>query len=352
MTSTNFSKLLREDINYIVQHNKNILEEFTGKNILITGSTGLIARILIYVLLFANDYLHLGLNIYAVARNKQKANKLYTLFLNNSALHFVFQDIKEPYRLDTQIDYIFHAAAVTDSQNLIENPVESFEAQILGMINVLNLARDNSSRVVYFSSMEIYGQPFGSNHMTFEKDLGYVNPLIIRNGYPESKRSNEFLAAAFADEYGIQVVNARLAQTFGPGIDSQDSRVFAQFIRSALQKNTLILHTDGTSVGNYCYLRDTIEALLLLAQAGHSGEAYNIVNEETSVTIKQMAEMVSKEFGNGKVKIDIPDRNMGYAPKVNLHLSSQKLRSLGWHPTLGLKEMFSRTIRSIEEGCL
>ena len=147
-------------------------------------------------------------------------------------------------------------------------------------------------------------------------------------------------------EQKLKVVSARLAQTFGPGVANTDNRVFAQFIRSAIAKEDIVLHTDGSSMGNYCYLPDVIKALLLLAVEGKSGEAYNIVNEVTNVSIKQMATLVATEFGNGKVIIDIPDEDMGYAPKVNLHLSGEKLRRLGWHSDFDLKQMFTRTIDS------
>lgn len=348
MLDYKINAILDKDLKYIVKNDRGLLQKFKNKNILVTGATGLVARVLIYVLIYANNTLKLSLNIYAVIRNKEKAKRQYKSFLDCPELHFVVQDIKDEFVLDCKVDYIFHAAAVTDSKTLIKVPVEAFQSQILGMINILQLAKKNQSRVVYFSSMEIYGQPYKGNGRTTEEELGYVNPLVIRNGYPESKRSNEFLSAAYAKEYGVSVVNARLAQTFGPGVDIDDSRVFAQFIRSAMKKESLILHTNGESVGNYCYLRDTIQAIIKLCFEGHSGESYNVVNESTTVSIKEMAELVAKKFGNGKVIIQIPNENMGYAPKVDLRLSGKKLQRLGWQPTVGLKDMFERTIESLD----
>ncbi|MGO3537272.1 MAG: NAD-dependent epimerase/dehydratase family protein [Latilactobacillus curvatus] len=341
-------KILEEDINKTIIDNKSLLDNFRNKKVLVTGVTGLIARILVLTLLEANKQLNLNIEIIGLARNKVKCEKLFDAYKKDENLSFIYQDIRENINLEKSVDFIFHAAAVTSSQLLIEKPIESFETQVIGTLNILNYADKSKAKVLYFSSMEIYGKPF-LDELTTEDKLGYVDPLVLRNGYPEAKRADEFLGKAFSEERGVFVVNARLAQTFGPGIQYDDSRVFAQFIRGAIAKEDLVLHTDGSSMGNYCYLRDTIEAILMLIIKGKSGESYNVVNEETNVTIKQMAEIVSKEFGNGNVVIDIPNTDMGYAPKVNLHLSSSKIKKLGWRPTYGLNEMFARTIESFRE---
>lgn len=345
------SKIFDEDIQYIIDNDENILKKFKNKQILITGATGLIAHILILALLKANKKLNLNLHITALIRNEKKAKKIFQESFYSTSLGFITQDIRKKIKIDknTDIDFIFHAAAVTDSQTLIHFPIESFNTQVEGTKNILELAERKNAKVLYFSSMEIYGQPFINGKAT-EKDLGYVDPLVIRNGYPEAKRASEFLGRAYSEKRNVQFISARLAQTFGAGVEKDDSRVFAQFIRSAMANEDLVLHTDGSSMGNYCYTRDVIEALLLLILNGKNGEAYNVVNEETNVSIKNMATLVSTNFGTGKVKIIIPEKSMGYATKVNLHLSGEKLRKLGWRPTYGLKEMFARTIESFRES--
>lgn len=338
------NKMLSEDINQTLKK-KDLFEQFRNKNILVTGSTGLIARVLVYTLLVANEKLDLNLTLFPIARNVEKAKRLYGEWYDSKALQFIFQDVREKIECDQKLDFVFHAAAATGSKTLIERPIESFETQVLGMENILRLAERDNAKVLYFSSMEIYGQPVIEG-MSTEKDLGYVDPLVIRSGYPEAKRACEFLGKAFSEERGVFVVNARLAQTFGPGVLKDDNRVFAQFIRGAINNEDLVLHTDGSSLGNYCYIRDVIEALLLLIKVGKTGNSYNVVNEATNVSIKEMAELVANKFGNGKVVIDIPDEPTGYAPKVNLHLSGEKMRDLGWKPTYDLEEMFARTIES------
>lgn len=336
---------LAEDLQSIVDEHADLYQHYTGKTVLVTGATGLIGHVLILALLTANELLHTNIHILGVARNPQKANRIFDHLVERDDFELIFQEISAPIQTPHRLDFMFHTAAVTTSKLLVEKPVEAYVAQFLGMNQVLKRAQADQARVVYLSSMEIYGQPFVDRRAT-EADVGYVDPLVVRNGYPESKRSNEFLASAYSHEFGVSVVNARLAQTFGPGVAADDTRVFAQFARSAVAGEPLVLHTDGSSMGNYCYLRDTIAALLLLGVKGITGESYNVVNESNTVSIKALAELVATHFGTGEVVIDIPGHDMGYAPKVQLRLSGQKLMQLGWQPTADLVQMFTRTLKS------
>jgi nucleoside-diphosphate-sugar epimerase len=200
---------------------------------------------------------------------------------------------------------------------------------------------------VYISSMEIYGQPKNEGK-TAEKDLGYVDIGTVRSCYPEGKRMCECLCTAYAAQYGVNVKSARLAQTFGAGVLPTENRVFAQFARSAVNGEDIVLHTTGESEGNYVYTADAVRAILLLLQKGEPGEAYNVANEESHITIRSMAELVASEIAGGKISvvIDIPEdsASLGYAPPVKMQLDASKLMALGWKPTVGLADAYRRMI--------
>ena len=119
-----------------------------------------------------------------------------------------------------------------------------------------------------------------------------------------------------------------------------------------MKKENLVLRTDGSSEGNYCYTRDVIRALLLLGYSGKVGEAYNVVNEKSHMTIREMAELVANDVSNGEMKVefDIPDeaKSLGYAPKVKMHLSSEKLNKLGWKAEVDMKEAYLRMMNDME----
>ena len=220
-----------------------------------------------------------------------------------------------------------------------------------GSRNVLEFAKEKTVKgLVYLSSMEVFGATDPSKEIITEKDLGYVDLTNVRSCYPEGKRLVECMCKCYAEEYSVPVKVARLSQTFGAGVLKGENRVFAQFARSAMNKTDIVLHTKGDSVGNYCYTMDALKAIFLLLVDGENGESYTVVNESTSMTIAEMAKMVAKEIANDEIKVvfDIPEGNaFGYAPKTTMRLSSQKLRALGWEPTVSLKESYIRLMESL-----
>lgn len=325
------------------------LEDLKNKTFMVTGATGLVGSLLVKFLLYANQNCDLNANILAVVRDAEKADKIYAQE-KTQKLHYVVADLAtDPITYEGDCDYIVHAASVTASKVMVSNPVGTIKTAIDGTEKMLQLAVEKKVQTfVYISSMEIYGQP-KTDGKTSEKDLGYVDIGTVRSCYPEGKRMCECLCTAYAAQYGLNVISARLAQTFGAGILPTENRVFAQFAKSAIHGEDIVLHTTGESEGNYVYTADAVRAILLLLTEGKAGEAYNIANEESHITIRNMAELVSKEIADNKIKtvIDIPEdsASLGYAPPVKMWLDASKMRELGWKPNVGLVEAYKRMIR-------
>lgn len=343
--------VLLEDLQSVAESNIPF-EEFKDCSFLITGATGLIGSLLIRALLYCNQKRNLGLKVYAVVRSVEKAKRLFGE--EAPALEYVVADLEaDEIALAADCDYVIHAAAVTASKLMVSDPVGTIKTSIDGTEKLLRFAVDKKARaVVYISSMEIYGQPKAEGK-TAEKELGYIDIGAVRSCYPESKRMCECLCSAYAAQFGLNVKSARLAQTFGAGILPTENRVFAQFARSALEGKNIVLHTTGESEGNYVYTADAVRAILLLLIRGEAGEAYNIANEASHTTIRNMAKLVAEQFGKGQVQviIDIPEDGaaLGYAPPVKMHLDSSKMRALGWEPKVGLTESYRRMMQYMDD---
>lgn len=320
-----------------------------GKTILITGATGLIGSCCIRLLLEHNKVSDQFVRILALVRNMEKANKLFSNYSEKDGLEFVVSDLVDFDRFDIQCDYIIHAGCPTASNYFVNHPVETASSVVTGTLNMLELAKRNAAEsFVYVSSMEIYGD--GNNSSGIEKklkteDVGYVNPLSMRSSYPEGKRMAEFYTAAYFHEYGVHAKSARLAQTFGPGIPLDDSRVFAQFARCAIEKKDIVLRTTGESTRMYNYTTDAAVALMTILLEGKDGVSYNVANESTYSSVHEMAELVAAECADNEIAVRLEiDPDAPYPPEHHLPLDTSDLLSLGWRPKMGLIQMYRNLI--------
>ena len=332
------------DIEDFVQ-NFALTNSLNGAKFLITGATGLIGSTLVRCLLALNK----DIQITCPIRNLKKANATYGEDIDS--ICFIECELVSYLRGLTENDdfqYIVHCASPTEGKYMIEHPVDTYMLAIDSTRAILEYARKKKTDIVYVSSLEFYGQNFNDKLIT-EDMQGYVNNTDPRSSYPLGKRAAEYLCAAYAKQYGVNVKVARLTQTFGAGVSTDDNRVFAQFARSVIKGKNIVMHTKGESAKPYCYTTDCVSAILYILLRGEKGEAYNVANQETYISIKDMANFLCTHF-NPKLKVVVEEHpEMGYAPVTKLNLSTEKLRSIGWLPRYGLYDMFNRLIKGFSE---
>ena len=344
----NIDPILRADLQRVAEIFPH-WEDLRNKSVFITGATGLVGSMLVRCLCAAP----VSIIVIAHVRNEQKARAMF----GDLPVIYCVGDVTSPIHYEGTVDHILHTASVTASRTFVTQPVDTLMTAIDGTRNLLEFAREKAAAsMVYVSSMEAFGITDPALERVTEQDLGYIDILSVRSSYSEGKRICECLCAAYAAQYGVHVRIARLAQTFGAGVSRADGRVFAQFTKSCLEGRDIVLHTEGKSMGNYCYTADCIRGLLTIALKGEDGNAYTVVNPSTSMQIRQVAKLVSDTLTEGKTQVifDIPESALtyGYAPDVTMRLSGDKLMALGWMPEVDLPEMFRRLAASFraQEG--
>jgi len=336
--------ILQEDLEYLVRNFD--FSGLFGSSVFVTGATGLLGSQLIKLFLCLNRIKNAGITIYALIRNDEKArNKFGALY---ESINFIIDDIKNIPEIDGSIDYIIHGASETASKTFIQKPVETIDTAFLGTRAMLELAKQKKVKgFVYLSSMEVFGIT-GSQEVK-ESDYGYIDILNPRSSYSESKRMCECLCACYAKEYNIPVKIARLVQVVGAGIDYNDTRVTAQFARSVIEKKGIVLKTEGKTRRPCVYTRDAIAGICIVLLKGISGEAYSIANTDTTITIRETAEMIVEKIASNTIKvvldIDVPDE---YAPNLNLNLNINRIKSLGWKAEVGIEKAYRRMIQSMQ----
>lgn len=342
--------IYRKDLKFVLDNCKQ-LYRLKGCNILITGASGMIGSFLVDVLMLCNELLDYKINVFALGRNKASLEKRFKTHCSNPYFHILQHDIILPLNYNYRFDYIIHAASNAYPQAFLTDPVGTIMGNVLGVYNLLEYSRQKKiTRFLYISSGEIYGQ--GSNDIDgFDETYsGYVNNTEVRSCYPNGKRAAETLCISYTKQYNIDTVIARLCHIYGPTATLKDNRASSQFINNVINGKDIIMKSDGSQLRSYCYISDCASGILTILLNGELGNAYNIANKNSNVTIRQMAEMIASIAGK-KIVFELPgdSEKMAYNPVTKSILNSKKLEDLGWHAKIDMKNGLMRTIEILTQ---
>lgn len=344
--------IIEDDIKHIVESSLVDWSVFKNRTVLVSGANGMLPSYMALALLGLNKHYNFNVKVLALVRNKEKAETIFADYLNEKHLEFLIQDVVEPVNFAYNIDYIIHGASQASPLFYGNDPVGTLKANTIGTINLLDLAKEkNVKSFLYFSTGAVYGEFDDDSKLIHENDSGYLDPLVVRNCYAESKRAGENACASYAFQYNVPTKIIRIFHTLGPNVNLDDGRAFSDFCKCIVEGKDIVLRSDGTAKRPFCYVSDAIVAYFKVMIDGEKGSAYNISGDlKHEVSMKDLAEMLVglyPELGL-KVVFDIPDNNLTYnvmrAPQMRAVPDCTKISELGWSQKLSVRETFKRTI--------
>jgi UDP-glucuronate decarboxylase len=341
------NRIIKDDINSIIHYGLE-WKQLKNKHILITGANGFLPSYLVLALYEANNYYSLNLKITGLVRNKRKALKKFSS-LNKQSFQFLIQDVTEKVQTN-DYTHIIHAASQASPKFYGIDPIGTLKPNIIGTVNLLDMAvEQNLENFTYFSSSEVYGQVQDINNPINESEYGYLDPTLFRSCYAESKRMGETICISYFKQHQIPIKIIRPFHTYGPGMDLDDGRVYADFVKSIVSKNNIILSSDGSAKRAFCYISDATIGFLTVFLSGHIGEAYNVGNEKEEYSILELANLLVNEYKelNLKVQYNNSINNSYISSKILRNCPDcTKISQLGWIPKTKIVEGFTRTINS------
>src|SRR3954471_6639321 len=265
--------------------------------------------------------------------------------------HLVVESILSPSvvsELVHKCDVVYHLAAAVGVRLIVEQPGHALLTNVQGTENVLEYCARFGKRVLIASSSEVYGDHREEKPLAEGARRIYGPTTARRWAYADSKAMDEFLALAYHQERGLDVVIARLFNTVGPRQSGQYGMVVPRFVSAALAGRPLEVHGDGSQTRCFCHVMDTIAALKdLIEDDGTSGEIYNVGSTDR-ISILELAEKVIARTGSSSSVEFVPyDRVYGLGIEDMLHRipSIEKIGGqLGWHPTRDLEAILDDVI--------
>ena len=312
------------------------------KRILVTGGAGFIGSHLCKKLLDDNNFVICLDNFFTGTKDNIKS------LLENKNFKLVTHDITE--KFTTEVEQIYNLACPASPPHYQYDPVKTTKTSVFGIINMLELAKENNATILQASTSEVYGDP--SIHPQKETYWGNVNPVGIRSCYDEGKRCAETLMMDYHRQYNIDTRIVRIFNTYGPNMALNDGRVISNFIVQALKNEDITIYGEGSQTRSFCYVSDMVVGLIKMMNNSDKYAGPLNLGNPSERTILELAHLIIK-MTDSKSKIiykplpeDDPIRR-----KPNIELAE---KYLDWHPEtnieIGLKQTIEYFSKKLEEN--
>ena len=308
--------------------------------ILITGGAGFIGSHL------CDRFLAEGHQVIAMDNLSTSTIDNIAHLAGRDGFSFIKHDVTNYIYVEGHLDAILHLASLPSPVDYLEKPIPTLKVGALGTHKALGLALAKKASFLLASTSEVYGDP--QEHPQREDYWGHVNPVGPRGVYDESKRFAEALTMAYHRYHSVDTRIARIFNTYGPRMRSDDGRVVSNFVTQALRGEPLTIYDDGSRTRSFCYVSDLVEGLYRLL---FSNEVYPVnLGNPNEMTVLEFAHQVLEISGSSSeiVFIAPTDERTKDDPQVRRPDISKAKRVLNWKPQVSLEEGLRKTLEEFK----
>jgi UDP-glucuronate decarboxylase len=303
-----------------------------AKRVLVTGGAGFIGSHLCERLIADGHEVLCVDNFYTGTRENIRH------LLGNPAFELLRHDVTFP--LYVEVDEIFNLACPASPIHYQRDPIQTTKTSVAGAINMLGLAKRLRIPILQASTSEVYGDP--AVHPQREDYWGHVNPIGPRSCYDEGKRCAEALFFDYRRQLGVSIKVARIFNTYGPRMHPNDGRVVSNFIIDALEGRPITLYGDGMQTRSFCYVDDTVEALIRLMDTPDEITGPINIGNPVEISVRDLAQKVIEKTG---ARIELEHHELpADDPRQRQPDISRAKDLLDWFPTVSLDQGLEQTV--------
>lgn len=334
--------VLDDDIKEIYDSLGQSIERLSGKTVLITGAAGFLGRYFMSLLTYANEInpsnpiTIIALDSYITSGIPQGNN----ILRNDKNVEWIVGDASIGSQLPNQFDYIIHTAGIASPEHYRANPLLTIDVTINVTRSLLERAKKDNSRMLFFSSSEIYGDPSPENVPTHESYRGNVSTLGPRACYDESKRLGETLCWIYQTYFGVHVCIARPFNVYGPGMMPKDYRVLPNFATQIALVKPLKIYGSGKQTRTFCYVSDAIIGFMKILLESKKPDVYNVGNPSPEISMIDLANRI-RNLLSKDIKIELIEYPESYPedePNRRCPDIAKISQELGFNPKVDLEK--------------
>ncbi len=307
------------------------------KRILITGGAGFIGSHLCERLLNEGNEVICLDNFFTGSKDN-----IRHLFDNNK-FELVRHDITKEYY--AEVDQIYNMACPASPVHYQYNPIKTIKTSVLGVTNMLGLAKRCRATILQASTSEVYGNPFV--HPQTENYWGNVNPIGIRSCYDEGKRCAETLMMDYHRQNKVDTRIIRIFNTYGPNMEPNDGRVVSNFIVQALQNKDITMYGDGTQTRSFCYVSDLVDGIIKMMNNKQKFIGPVNLGNPSERTVYDLAKLIIElTNSNSQIKFQPLPQDDPLQRKPDISLAKKEL---DWEPKVDIKDGLLKTIEYFDK---